>query len=64
MVELQEDELESLEQQGGLNQKTLKMRKAVFDHFNKFIRQESGMSVGQCLVSEDGRTEFGKLFGR
>ena len=66
---LSEEDLEALEQQGGLKERTLRQRKAAFDHFDAYIKQETGRSVKECLAkerleTEEGRKEFEKFYGR
>ena len=61
---IEEEVLEELEGEGGLNEVTLHKRRQAYEHFVSFIKEETGTEVQECLVSEEGREEFSKAFGR
>ena len=64
-VVVREEELERLEEEGGLEKDTLKDRQRYYEHFEKFFTEETqGDSVQQALATEEGRARFEKLFGR
>ena len=62
---VREEELERLEEEGGLEKDTLKDRQRYYKHFEKFFTEETpGDSVQQALATEEGRARFEKLLGR
>ena len=64
-VEMREEELERLEEEGGLKKETTKDRENYYSHFETFFLEETqGKTVQQALASEEGRAQFEKLLGR
>ena len=64
-VEMREEELERLEEEGGLKKETIKDRESYYSHFETFFLEETkGETVQQALASHEGRAQFEKLLGR
>ena len=64
-MEMREEELERLEEEGGLKKETIKDRENYYSHFETFFLEETqGKTVQQALASEEGRAQFEKLLGR
>lgn len=64
-VEMREEELERLEEEGGLKKETIKDREYYYSHFETFFLEETkGETVQQALASHEGRAQFEKLLGR
>ena len=64
-VEVREEELERLEEEGGLEKDTLKDRERYYSYFETFFTVETqGDTVQQALATEEGRARFEKLLGR
>ena len=64
-VVMREEELERLEEEGGLKKATITDRENYYSHFEKFFLEETqGETVPQALATDEGRAQFEKLLGR
>ena len=61
---MDEEELEVLEQGGGLKGATLAGRQRVFDHFINYWGQVGGQTMEEAFKTPEGRTQFSKHMGR
>jgi hypothetical protein len=64
-VDLDEEELQRLEEDGGLNAATLKDRDRTYELFLQYFEKEAeGVQIDIMLSTEEGKKDFGKIFSR
>ena len=61
---MEEDELENLEEGGGLKEATLAGRKKVFEHFASYWDEVGGQDMAEAFKTPEGRASFSKHLGR
>ena len=61
---MEEEELVTLEQGGGLKERTLVRRTKSFNHFAAFWEVEGREELSELFKSPEGRAKFSKIFGR
>ena len=61
---MDEEELEELEQGGGLKGATLAGRQRVFDHFADYWDKVGGQTMDEAFKTPESRAQFTKHMGR
>ena len=61
---MEEEELENLEEGGGLKEATLAGRRKVFDHFAGYWDEVGGQEMSEAFKTPEGRADFSKHLGR